>query len=645
MSPISIKGGMLRLDDRSLPFIAGEMQFWRMDPGTWRTAIKTARDSGFTVVSSYLSWRRHEPRRGELDFYGTTDPRLDVRRFLQLCEDAEVLVQLKPGPWICAEEPGGGLPDWILSRDDLLARDDQGAVVIGYNPPFQHPTPSYSNPAYMTIVRRWITDVWGALGDYVYPRGPIVMVQLDNEPSLAFQDSMYGSDHSNAALEAFRRWLVRHYGGDLAALRAAWDEPGLHGFADAEPPRTPSPGTRPASLRALYDWIEFTTWTTADYLAQLASMHDASGGKGLLRTVNLVTHPVHDVPVSHSSIRAAVDAAVGEDHYYIPPLNTTDIHRLARSVATARAAGEPLPWIPELQGGIWRSPGELVEYPDPTPLEQEIWWGAAVALGFKGFNLYMLADRENWEFSPITSTGTRSLFFEPVAKLAAALAESTETLTASPSPDVIVAWHRPDAWNAYAVAGTSRVSKVPWADPERAAAYECWDQTLATLTALGVTYDLWDTATESVNDGRAIIVPPLSGVASPRLASLRDAGRVIVELVRCDSESISRALGDILVDLPSARSDGGRIESALVAVKEADSVSIAHVVFWGGGAVDATIELPGWPNGVATLVATGGSVTIREARAHLLLTPGHHVLLMRRTSSGRPARASANREE
>ena len=87
------------------------------------------------------------------------------------------------------------------------------------------------------------------------------------------------------------------------------------------------------------------------------------------------------------------------------------------------------------------------------------------------------------------------------------------------------------------------------------------------------------------------------------------------------------------------------MNSALVAVKEADSVSIAHVVFWGGGAVDATIELPGWPNGVATLVATGGSVTIREARAHLLLTPGHHVLLMRRTSSGRPARASANREE
>ena len=645
MSPISIENGMLRVDGRPLPFVAGEIQFWRMHPDSWRKAIETARDSGFTVISSYLSWRRHEPRRGELDFDGTTDPRLDVRRFVRLCADAGVLVQLKPGPWICAEEPGGGLPDWIMLRTDLLARDDQGDVVVGYNPPFQHPTPSYSNPAYLTAVRRWIADVWNALGEYVHPRGAIAMVQLDNEPSLAFQDSMYGSDRSEAAVVAFRSWLERRYGGDADAVRSAWDESGLQGFSRAQPPRRPAPGELPATDRKLYDWIEFTTWATADYLAQLSTMHESSGGGALLRTVNLVTHPVHDVPVSHSSIRGAVDAAVGEDHYYIPPLDTADIHRLARSAATARAAGEPLPWIPELQAGIWRSPGEHVEYPDPTPLEQEIWWGAAIALGFKGFNLYMLADRENWEFSPINSAATRSPFFRPIEKLSASLAKSMETLTASPLPDLVIAWHRPDAWDAYAVMGTSRVPDVAGADPVRAEAYKAWDETLETLTALGVTYDLWDTATEPVVDGRAIVVPPLSGIDPDAIAALRDAGRTIVQLVERDPELIASALSGTLDGLPSARSDGGRLGRALVSVRESNSESIAHIVFWGGDAVDATIELPGWPDGVASFAATGARTKISKGRAHLTLTPGHHVLVMSRTSSVRPATVPESREE
>ncbi|HEY3558686.1 MAG TPA: beta-galactosidase [Kribbella sp.] len=112
---VTVGNGLLQVGSTSLPLVAGEIQFWRMEPETWKPAVEAARAAGVTLISTYLSWRRHELSPGLQDFTGWHDPRLDARRFLQVCADAGVFVQLKPGPWICAEEPGGGYPDWLLA--------------------------------------------------------------------------------------------------------------------------------------------------------------------------------------------------------------------------------------------------------------------------------------------------------------------------------------------------------------------------------------------------------------------------------------------------------------------------------------------------------------------------------------------------
>ncbi|MGW6279181.1 beta-galactosidase [Kribbella sp. NPDC055071] len=623
MTKVTVENGLVKIGSRRLPLIAGEIQFWRMDPETWEPAVRAARDAGVQIISTYLSWRRHAPTPGGLDLTGRRDPRLDVRRFLDVCADADVYVQLKPGPWICAEEVGGGYPDWLLDRRELLVRDDAGEIALGYNPPFQHPMPSYSHPGFLEAVDGWFTAIWAVVGDLVFPNGPVIAFQLDNEPSTCFQDSMYRSDYSDAAVEAYRKWLWERYDGSPQSWRTAWADETLTSFDQAEPPYRPVPGAS-AVARRLYDWIDFKTDTAVRYLAELKAIHHRLGGQDLLYTVNLVTHPVHDVPVAHAAVSREVGAATGEDHYYIPPLATDDIHRLARSAATARAAGEPLPWVPELQAGIWRSPGERIDYPDPTPLEQEIWWGAAVALGFNGFNLYMLSDRENWELAPLGIDGGRSPFFAPIDNLVASARRRPDALTAPVTPSVVVAWHRPDAKAAYTVTGTSRIPDVDWYDEDAAAAYCAWDTTLLQLTAAGLAYNLWDTATELTEPiGIPLVVPPRSGVDQEHLVLLRATGRRIIELTEPATTS---QLNDLGPDSPAIISPAGRVPQTLVTARRTTDGHILHIVNWGSDRTDAVLRFPCAPDGILTHVPTGRATPFRSGCAAVHLTPGHQTL-------------------
>ncbi|GAA2751803.1 beta-galactosidase [Amnibacterium kyonggiense] len=581
---VVVQDGLLRCGDRAVPLIAGEIQFWRMDPHTWEPALRAAARNGITLVSTYLSWRRHEIAPGRYDFDGASDPRLNVRAFLQLCAEADLPVQLKPGPWICAEEPGGGYPDRLLTRTDLIARDDQDEPVVGYNPPFLHPVPSYAHPDYLTEVRKWFTAVWDSIRPYAYPHGPVIAMQLDNEPSSCFQDSMYGTDYSWPSIAAFRDWIRHRYDDDLDALACAWDSP-QESFETVEPPRRPT-GTHTPPGRQ-HDWITFKTEATADYLAALRRMHEDLGGEALLYTVNLVTHPVHDVPVSHQRIRVGTGAIVGEDHYYIPPLDTADIARLARSAATARAAGEPLPWIPELQSGIWRSPGEHVDYPEPTPREQEVWTGAAVALGFAGANFYMLADRENWEHAPYTVAGTPSPFITAIHPLVDLAERDHKALSSPPLASVHVAWHRPDAFAAYASVGTSRVPETTWADAGGTAAYRAWEQTLTALTAAGMVFDLWDTATPFTPRAKAtLLVPPGCTVPEEKLDEVLADGHTVRRL---HSNSASEVR---LPAAPRIEVDGKRVSRTLVTIRPTPRGDLAHIVHWGSYKGPAVLRVP-----------------------------------------------------
>ena len=499
------------------PLISGEVQFWRMDPENWAPALRTVKSLGIDHIATYLSWRRHESEKGNPDLRGIHDRRLDVHRFLGLCDANGILVQLKPGPWICAEEKGGGLPDWILADTDVMARDHAGRIVMGYNPPFKHPMPSYSSHRFREAVARWIGFVWSDLAAYIGPDGPVVATQLDNEPSLGFQDTMFGFDHHPEAIAAFRAFVLARHGSATAAA-AAWQRP-LTSGNDIRPPLPADlggGGTLPTP-RDL-DWMDFQQHYIADYLGWLQQVNADAGAGHLENFINLNTHPVRGRPQSGPVIAARLQqnsktAIVGEDHYFVPPLDQPDLAGLALAAAQGMASGTSLIWAPEVQAGIWRSPGEKTDYPDPQDDELAGWWAACLALGYQGLNLYMLVNRENWQFAPIAEDGTPSTPAALVGALAKGVGAVSDLAAYRPVADVALVWDPKVLDAAYRVAGTQAVPLTPWNDASATDRYRQLEGAAASLTARGLHYCL----VSALRDDLVCITGVASDFDDPRL--------------------------------------------------------------------------------------------------------------------------------
>jgi beta-galactosidase len=107
-----------RLDGEPFRLISGALHYFRVHPGQWRDRLRKARLLGLNTVDTYVPWNLHEPRAGEF----RADGGLDLERFLRLAAEEGLYVLVRPGPYICAEWEGGGLPAWLLAEPDMRLR-------------------------------------------------------------------------------------------------------------------------------------------------------------------------------------------------------------------------------------------------------------------------------------------------------------------------------------------------------------------------------------------------------------------------------------------------------------------------------------------------------------------------------------------
>lgn len=73
----------------------------------------------WTVPFRYVPWNLHEPTKGVYDFGdGNREMSifLDVVSFIKMAKEEDLLVILRPGPYICAEWDFGGLPRLVSPK-------------------------------------------------------------------------------------------------------------------------------------------------------------------------------------------------------------------------------------------------------------------------------------------------------------------------------------------------------------------------------------------------------------------------------------------------------------------------------------------------------------------------------------------------
>ncbi|MFF3248413.1 beta-galactosidase, partial [Streptomyces sp. NPDC002870] len=107
-----------RLDGEPFRLLSGGLHYFRVHPAQWADRLHKARLMGLNTVETYVPWNLHQSRPGRLRM----DGELDLPAFLDLASAEGLHVLLRPGPYICAEWEGGGLPSWLLAEPDIALR-------------------------------------------------------------------------------------------------------------------------------------------------------------------------------------------------------------------------------------------------------------------------------------------------------------------------------------------------------------------------------------------------------------------------------------------------------------------------------------------------------------------------------------------
>jgi beta-galactosidase len=369
--------------ERRLPFYAGAMHYWRVEPAHWARCLHVIHDLGLTLVETYVPWRVHEPRPGERAWQRERD----LARFLEAAHAAGLGVVLRPGPHVNAELTSFGMPDHVLADPACQARTAAGTPVWLPSPPRAWPVPSYASTAFRARVHAWYAQVAEVARPYLAPDGPVVAIGVDNEAQMFFRLGAYDHDYHPEAVAAWR------------------EASGL----DGEPPRA----WRPDAAARCISWVRFKDQYVAHALGAFARSLDEVGLGGVAR--------FHNLPPGHArydlrGIQRAIGGPVGIDAY-TPRAELRELRRRA-GFAADNAAPIPIafevgvgfaPWLPPLDAGD-----------DPHRERDQLL--SLLAAGIRGFNLFMAVERDRYYGAAIDRTGALEVHAGWIRPLVAALA-------------------------------------------------------------------------------------------------------------------------------------------------------------------------------------------------------------------------------
>ncbi|GGM16359.1 beta-galactosidase family protein [Promicromonospora citrea] len=147
-----------QLDGEPMQVVSGALHYFRVHPDQWADRIRKARLMGLNTIETYVPWNFHAPERGVFHL----DGRRDLGRFLDLVAAEGLHAIVRPGPYICAEWTGGGLPAWLLA--------DPGVGIRRHEARFLDAIGTYYANLLPLVAQRQVTR-----------GGPVLMVQVENE--------------------------------------------------------------------------------------------------------------------------------------------------------------------------------------------------------------------------------------------------------------------------------------------------------------------------------------------------------------------------------------------------------------------------------------------------------------------------------
>ncbi|CAL4869793.1 Beta-galactosidase (plasmid) [Asticcacaulis sp. MM231] len=192
------------LDGKPFQILAGEMHYPRIPRACWRDRMQKLKAMGLNTLTTYVFWNAHEPKPGHFDFADN----LDIAAYIRMAQEEGLWVNLRPGPYVCAEWDGGGFPAWLLPTPDIQPRS--------------------TDPRYFKPVEAWLKRLGKELSPLLIDKGgPIIMTQVENEYGAFGKDQVYLQQQMKALRAAGFSGLL--YTADPSEYFANGSIPGLVG--------------------------------------------------------------------------------------------------------------------------------------------------------------------------------------------------------------------------------------------------------------------------------------------------------------------------------------------------------------------------------------------------------------------------------
>jgi hypothetical protein len=114
------QGGYPELYVDGAPFFLHSATFFyfRIPRDLWERSLDRHRELGINTIDLHIPWNWHEPREGEWDFDGHSNPRRDLRTLLRLIAEKGFKLIIRPEPVIGDDWRHAGYPYWLLARPE-----------------------------------------------------------------------------------------------------------------------------------------------------------------------------------------------------------------------------------------------------------------------------------------------------------------------------------------------------------------------------------------------------------------------------------------------------------------------------------------------------------------------------------------------
>lgn len=435
---IAVTGHKFTIGKEEYSPYAVEIQYFRVNKRYWSICFERIRRAGFRIISTVIPWQLHEDSHREFDFSGFTDQTKDLIVFIELAREFGFKIILKPGPIAFAELPNGGLPPFLSKYPEIFALDSNGAVtqtnLSDGTPDFTYP--SLPHPRMQNFVKHYLNGLTEIVKNYIYPRGPLFLVELDPGTYFGGDPYPWKSDYNPHIVGSlYPQFLEKRY-GDIRTLNAAYGD-SANDFTAVKPPKD-FIIAKDISFTKMMDWFRFKEWLIKDNATHMIDLYKSFQCEPLF----------YQTLAFHRNFQAPMTPIVSVDGEVFPTIQITwdtSSTGMLQRIRYLRANSE-FPWASSISLGNHTADMATTKKHFPITADASKYiLTLSLAGGIKGVNQYKFVETENWYDAPMANDGTIQESFEVVRRYMHSLSH-IDIGTFQQPVSVAIAAHRLNNW-------------------------------------------------------------------------------------------------------------------------------------------------------------------------------------------------------